>query len=190
MIKTIVFTIVFILAISFFGRNVVRLISYLKVGRKEDRSGNVDARLRSVLSIAFGQKKLLRDPAAGLMHFFIFWGFVILLTAILEGILQGFGKDFSLAFLGPLYSPLVFLQDCFGILVIVSVLFAFYRRNIAGVKRLEFKTHSRFDANLILSLILLIMVSMFLQNALHIALEKSSGGSDTLDSARDFFLLH
>jgi Fe-S oxidoreductase/preprotein translocase subunit SecG len=187
MIKTIVFTALFLLAISFFVRNVLRLISYLKVGKKEDRSGKVGARLLRVLSIAFGQKKLLREPVAGLMHFFIFWGFVILLTAILEGILQGFGGNLSLAFLGPFYPPLVFLQDCFGLLVIASVLFAFYRRNIAKVKRLEFKTHSKFDANLILSLILLIMVSMFLQNSLHIALEKSTGGSDTLDSGARFF---
>lgn len=187
MIKTIVFTLIFLLAISFFVRNVVRLISYLKVGQKEDRSGKFGARLKSVLSIAFGQEKLLREPAAGLMHFFIFWGFVILLTAILEGILQGFGENVSLAFLGPLYSPLVFLQDCFGLLVIVSVLFAFYRRNVVKVKRLEFKTHSKFDANLILSLILLIMVSMFLQNALHIALEKSTDASDTLGFGARFF---
>jgi Fe-S oxidoreductase len=187
MIKTIVFTIIFFSAVFFFIKNVVRLISYLKVGRKEDRSDKVGTRLMRVLSIAFGQKKLLRERAAGLMHFFIFWGFVILLTAILEGILQGFGENLSLAFLGLLYSPLVFLQDCFGILVIVSVLFAFYRRNIAKVKRLEFKTHSKFDANVILGLILLIMVSMFMQNALHIALEKASGGSDTLDSGARFF---
>ncbi|HUI31230.1 MAG TPA: (Fe-S)-binding protein [Candidatus Acidoferrales bacterium] len=186
MIKTTVFTIVFILAILFFARNVQRLISYLKVGKKEDRSGKVGTRLINVLSIAFGQKKLLREPVAGLMHFFIFWGFMILLTAILEGILQGFAEGLSLTFLGPLYSPLVFLQDCFGLLVIISVLFAFYRRNIANVKRLEFKTHSKLDANLILSLILLIMVSMFLQNSLHIALEKSAG-VDTLNSGARFF---
>jgi len=186
MIKTIVFTIIFVCAISFFLKNVLKLISYLKVGQKEDRSGRVGTRLARVLSIAFGQKKLLRDPIAGMMHFFIFWGFIILLAAILEGILQGFGSNLSLAFLGTLYSPLVFLQDCFGLLVIISVLFAFYRRNVARVKRLEFQTHSRLDANLILGLIFLIMVSMFFQNAAHIALEKSNA-VDTLHSHARFF---
>lgn len=187
MIKTIVFTILFLSAISFFVKNVLRLISYLKVGQSEDRSGKAGMRLKNVLSIAFGQKKLLREPAAGVMHFLIFWGFLVLLTAILEGILQGFGQNLSLRFLGPVYAPLVFFQDCFGILVTISVLFALYRRNIAKVKRLEFKTHSRVDANLILGLIFLIMVSMFLQNSLHIALERSAGGSDTLDSGARFF---
>jgi Fe-S oxidoreductase len=187
MMKAIVFSVVLLLSLSFFARNVLKLVSYLKVGRKEDRSGKTGTRFRNVLAIAFGQKKLLREPIAGLMHFFIFWGFIILLTAILEGILQGFGENLSLAFLGQFYPPLAILQESLGILVIVSVLFAVYRRNIARVKRLEFKNHSGFDANLILSLILLIMVSMFLQNALHIALEKSSGGIDTLDSGARFF---
>lgn len=186
MIKTIVFTILFLAAVSFFVKNVLRLISYLKVGQEEDRSGKAGTRFMNVLSIAFGQKKLLREPVAGFMHFFIFWGFLILLTAILEGILQGFSENLSLSFLGPLYSPLVFLQDSFGLLVIASVLFALYRRNIAKVKRLEFKTHSRLDANLILVLIFFVMVSMLMQNALHIALEKSTG-FDTLDSGARFF---
>ena len=186
MIKTVIFTLLFLSAVYFFAKNIIRLISYLRIGQKEERSGNIKKRLTNVLSIAFGQKKLLREPIAGSMHFLIFWGFIVLLSAILEGLLQGFASNLSLAFLGPLYSPLVFLQDLFGLMVIISVLVALYRRNIAKVKRLEFRTHSKMDANLILCLILLIMISMFLQNGLHIALEKSSGTPDTLDSSSRF----
>ena len=186
--KIIVFLLILVAAITFFSLNVRRLISYLKVGKDEKRFDQPWERFKNVLSIAFGQKKLLREPLAGWMHFFIFWGFVILLTAILESLSQGFGQNISFAFLGVLYGPLVFLQDSLGLLVIISVLIALYRRNIAHVKRLHFSKHSQFDANLILFLILLIMVSMFLQNAAHIALEASvSGNSDTLDSGARFF---
>ncbi len=186
--RTIIFVLLLLGAFAFFGFNVKRLAGYLKVGKKEDRGGSVGSRLKNVLSIVFGQKKLLREPVAGWMHFFIFWGFVVLLTAILESFLQGLGENLSFAFLGALYGPLVFLQDFFGLLVVLSILVALYRRNIAHIKRLQTTEHSRFDANLILILILSIMVSMFMQNALHIAIERSSvGGADTLDAGARFF---
>lgn len=179
--RTIIFLLLLVGSLVFFGLNVKRLVGYLGIGKEEKRTGNGPARLKNVLSLVFGQKKLLREPVAGWMHFFIFWGFVILLTAILESFLQGFGRTLSFSFLGIFYGPLVFLQDLIGLLVILSVLVALYRRNVAHIKRLQTTSHSRFDANLILILILLIMVSMFLQNAFHIAVEKS-GGKDTLDA--------
>jgi Fe-S oxidoreductase len=186
MIKTIVFVLLLIASSAFFVKNILRLTSYLKVGRKERRSENVPARIKKVLLIAFGQKKLLREHLAGTMHFIIFWGFIILLTAIIEASLQGFSEGLSLAFLGFFYPPIAFLQDCLGFLVIVSVLVALYRRNIAHIKRLKVPAHSKFDANLILLLIFFIMTTMFLQNGLHIALIRSVGGKDIADSSVRF----
>ncbi len=186
--RTVVFVLIVVATILFFSFNVRRLTSYLKAGKPETRSGNPGRRIKNVLSIAFGQRKLLREFVAGWMHFFIFWGFVILLAAILETFLQGFGRNLSFSFLGVLYGPLVFLEDTFGILVILSVLFALYRRNVAHVKRLQFSKHSSWDANLILVLILFIMITMFLQNAAHIAIEASTPGRpDTLDAGARYF---
>ncbi len=186
--RIIIFLLLLLGALTFFTLNVKRLVGYLRVGRAEKRGGGTWTRLKNVFSLVFGQKKLLREPVAGWMHFFIFWGFVILLTAILESFLQGFGQNLSFDFLGPFYGPLVFLQDLLGLLVVCSVIVALYRRNVARVKRLQTAGHSRFDANLILLLILFIMVSMFLQNAAHIAIEKSSSGRvDTLDAGARFF---
>ncbi len=185
--RTIVFLLLVVAALVFFSFNVRRLVGYLRVGKSEKRSGRPGKRFGNVLSVAFGQKKLLREPLAGWMHFFIFWGFVILLTAILETFLQGFGHGLSFRFLGALYGPLVFLQDAFGLLVVLSVIVALYRRNVAHIKRLTFSKHSKWDANLILVLILLIMITMFLQNAAHIATEASlPGRPDTLDANARF----
>lgn len=173
--KTALFLIILLSAFTFFAINVRRLISYLKVGKKVDRFDHPWKRLKNVFTIAFAQKKLLREPLAGWMHFMIFWGFVVLLSAILETFFEGFKNEWSFAFLGPLYKPLIFLQDLFGILVIISVFIALYRRHVAHVKRLQVTGHSQFDATLILFLILSIMVSMFLQNATHIAYVVATG---------------
>ncbi len=164
-ISSAVFGIVLIAALGYFGWNARRLIGYLRVGKTENRFDRPGVRLGRVLTIAFGQTKLLREPLAGLLHFFIFWGFVILLSAVLESIGEGFVPGFSFAFLGPLYSPLVFLQDLVGLLVVAAVVISMIRRVFAPPKRLQVGGHSRWDALLILGLILTVMLTMFGQNA-------------------------
>jgi len=72
---------------------------------------------------------------------------------------------FSFSFLGPLYPPLVFLQDLVGVLVVIAVLISIVRRLVAPPKRLQVEGHSKWDAILILTLILVVMVTMFGQNA-------------------------
>jgi Fe-S oxidoreductase len=166
----IIFLILFLLSLIAFAFNVRRLIAYLKIGKREKRSGQTWKRLQNVLVVALGQSKLLREPVAGMMHFLIFWGFVVLLFAIIETIGEGIIPGFSFAFLGPLYPPLLYLMDLFGVLVVASVLVALFRRHISRPKRLEVDRHSRLDATVILLLILFIMISMFGQNAARIGL--------------------
>ena len=113
---------------------------------------------------------MLREPLAGILHFFIFWGFVILLAAVVESIGEGLVPGFSLAFLGPLYPPLVFVQDVVGILVIAAVFVSIFRRLVMPPRRLQVEGHSKWDAILILGLIFTVMVTMFGQNAARVAL--------------------
>jgi len=160
-----VFALVLVSAVVLFARNAQRLIGYLKIGKKENRFDQIPVRVSTVLRIAFGQTKLLREPVAGILHFLVFWGFVILLAAVLESIGEGLIPGFSFSFLGPLYPPLVFMEDLFGLLVLVSVLIYLYRRVIAPPARLQVTGHAKWDAIFILSMILLVMVTMFGQNA-------------------------
>jgi Fe-S oxidoreductase len=156
-----VFLIVFISAFALLIYNLLRISSYLKLGRSEKRTDHVWERIKKVFIVGIGQSKILREPAAGLMHAFIFWGFLILLSAIIEAILQGFYAPFTLTFLG-IFSKIVFAsQDIFGVLVILSIFFAFYRRFIQHPGRLEGDGHSNADASVILLLILGVMITMF-----------------------------
>ncbi len=183
-INAILFLLLTLASFVFFGRNSLRLISYLKIGRPENRFDQPPRRLKNVFTIAFGQSKLLREPVAGVMHFFIFWGFIVLLLAIVESMGQGVNHSFSLAFLGPLYPPLVGLQDILGLLVICSVLVALFRRYVSRPARLEVAGHSQFDATLILVAIMLIMISMFLQNASQVIGDRQPAGGWRIITAR------
>jgi Fe-S oxidoreductase/nitrate reductase gamma subunit len=166
----ILFTLIFLAAMAFFAWNVWRLVRILRMGKKENRTDQPGKRLARVMTIAFGQTKLLREPFAGLLHFGIFWGFVILLSAVGESIVQGFKPGFSLSFLGPLYAPLMVLQDAIAVVVIITVVVSLLRRFIAPPQRLAVEGHAKWDAVIILFLILLVMITMLGQNAAGIAM--------------------
>jgi Fe-S oxidoreductase/nitrate reductase gamma subunit len=111
----------------------------------------------------------LREPIAGTLHFLIFWGFILFVFAVLETIIQGFYSPFSLEFLGPFFTLITITQDVFGLLVVIAIILSFYRRFIQKVPRLQVNKHSQFEAALILTLILLVVISMFGQNMSHVA---------------------
>ena len=163
-IKNIIFIVVFISAILFFAYSCRNLIRFMLVAKKkDDRFQNVGARIKKVLGIAFGQSKLLREPLAGLLHFLIFWGFMIFLFAVIEAIIQGFYSSFSLRFLGPVYSVVTLVTDILGLLVILSVIVALIRRFVIKVPRLQLDRSAEIDAAVILLLIFFVVVTMYLQ---------------------------
>jgi len=138
--------------------------------KKDDRFDKPWQRIKRVITVVFGQSILLREPLAGSIHFLIFWGFVLFLFVVIETIIQGFFSSFTWEFLGSLYTVITLVSDIFGILVIVSVLFALFRRFIIKIPRLQLDVKSEIDAAVILVLILFIVLSMYGQNAASIAL--------------------
>ncbi|MCX8010864.1 MAG: 4Fe-4S dicluster domain-containing protein, partial [Ignavibacteria bacterium] len=162
--RTVIFLLAVVIAFGFFIINIKRLISYLKIGEKENRFDKPWERLKNVLTVAIGQSKLFREPVAGLMHAFIFWGFLSLLIIVLESLIQGFYFDFSFAFLGGFYNVITFLQDIFCALVIIAVFVALYRRFVQKVKRLKSEKNHELEAALILLMILTVIISIFGQN--------------------------
>ncbi len=173
MARSIFFVVVFASSLVSFFLSCRRLLQSLRIGKSEDRFQNLGARIKNVLWIAFGQSKLLREPLAGFMHFFIFWGFVILLSAVIEAVVEGVIPGFTLESLGLVFPPLAVLQEILGILVVVSVVLALVRWYLVPPKRFygpEVGAHVRLDATLILCLILAILTSMFGVNATRMAM--------------------
>jgi Fe-S oxidoreductase len=171
MTKAIIFALVLIAAFAAITINGKRLIDFLRLGKWIDRFDRPQERIKRVLGIAIAQTKIFRDPVAGPIHAFIFWGFMVLLFAVIESIGEGLtGGHFSLSFLGPVYSVITVSQDIFIVLVVISVIAALWRRFITHVKRLEGDSHEKLDAALILVLILIIVLSLTLDNATRIAM--------------------
>ena len=67
---------------KFIRRNIL-------LGKDADYSGNAAARWKNVLLLAFGQKKMFKNPLVAVMHFVIYAGFIIINLEVLEIVLDG-----------------------------------------------------------------------------------------------------
>ena len=113
-------------------------------------------------------RTLLRDPAAGLMHSFIYFGFIWLFIATVVLELDHQLPD-NLKFLhGGIYQGYAFAADLGGVVFVVGIVWAIGRRYLERPYRIRIKTKPE-DA-VILGTFLVIGVSGFLTEALRIAL--------------------
>jgi len=117
-------------------------------------------RVADLVSKGFGQKLVLRQPS-GLGHAFIFWGFFVLTFGTIEGLFSGLFPSFSFAFLGPIYWLMNTCQDFFGLLVLLAIGFALWRRLVVKPKRLEGPFSHTLDALIILGLITVLIVAFY-----------------------------
>src|ERR1043166_9872475 len=97
------------IAIWLFAKKVRGIRRNILLGRDQDISDNKGQRWKNVLLIAFGQKKMFRNPLVAVLHFFVYAGFVIINIEVLEIILDGiFGVHRLFAVpLGNLYTILI-----------------------------------------------------------------------------------
>jgi Fe-S oxidoreductase/nitrate reductase gamma subunit len=168
-IKNIVFMLVLGIAFGGIIYNVRRLISYLQLGKPEDRLDNIPARIMLLLKVGFGQSKILRDKVAGPIHAGIFWGFLVLLASAAEGVIEGLHEGWSLNFLGPIYSGITVLIDIFCAVIMVLCLAAIWRRYITKLARLQVEGE-KIEAGVILLTIFSIVTSILLQNSARVAM--------------------
>ena len=111
---------------------------------------------------------LMRDPAAGVMHSMIYFGFIVLFVATLVLELDHQAPE-SLKFLhGGVYKAYSATADLFGVIFVVGILWAMVRRYITRPYRIRIKTKPE-DA-LILAMFLFIGLSGFALEAVRIAL--------------------
>lgn len=168
-IQQIAFIILVIFSIWLFSRNVKKIRRNILLGHDENYSDHRSQRWRNVLLIAFGQKKMFRNPLVAVMHLFIYVGFVIINIEVLEIVLDG-GLGKHRLFANALGGFYIFLIDAFeilAVLVLAACVIFLIRRNIIKLKR--FRSHDldgwpRSDANYILITEILLMIFFLTMN--------------------------
>ncbi len=162
------FVIVFLAAITFFLKNAFRVFAIMCLGRWENRFDNLWSRFGNLLKYGFGQLRVIKRKF-GINHFFLFWGFMSLVLVYLEFLINGMLPKFSLAFLGTIpYGVLLFIADIMSLVSIICVIIAMLRRALFRPKHID----PTLDAFVILSMITVLMVAFFAENACKVTLNK------------------
>ncbi|MGH2703063.1 MAG: (Fe-S)-binding protein [Actinomycetota bacterium] len=168
MLEKIAMTIVILITLALFSRRVNDLVGLVQLGRPDDRKPrNIGRKLRDQLVVVFGQRKLLQWTIPGIEHFFIFWGFVILFTTIVEAFGAVYQDGFHLPIIGR-WGPLGAIQDFFIIAVLGGIATGLIIRFLQRPGRYK-GSHTR-EAIYILYAIGSIMVTILLGRAAQIAL--------------------
>jgi Fe-S oxidoreductase len=148
-------------------RRALFLSGLVRGAQPVDRAFNPGRRVKNEATIVLGQRKLLQRFGPGLMHAFIFWGFLVLLPTILIAMIGIVDKHATLPWLGH-QGWYAFLVDLFAVLVLVGVAAAVYIRKVLRPRR--FEGSHRGEADLILALIATIALTLLLWHAARIGL--------------------
>src|SRR5437762_13447746 len=134
-VQQIVFILLVVASILFFARNVKKIRRNILLGRDEDYTDRPAGRWKNVLLLAFGQKKMFRNPLVAILHFFIYAGFIIINLEVLEIFLDGvFGTHRLFAPLGSLYLGLINSFEILAITVLIACIVFLCRRNILKLR--------------------------------------------------------
>ncbi|MBC7654170.1 MAG: (Fe-S)-binding protein [Oligoflexus sp.] len=169
MISQIIFSLAFIAAVFFFTLQVRKIIRNINLGKDVNRSDRPQERWGIMAKVALGQSKMVVRPVAGIMHIFVYVGFVIINIEVLEIIIDGlFGTHRIFSFLGGFYNFLIGSFEILALLVLIGVLVFLARRLIMGVKRfsgVEMTAWPKSDALYILLIEVLLMSAFLTMNA-------------------------
>jgi heterodisulfide reductase subunit C len=179
MTKQIVFAIALLITFGAFFYTINRIIGFFRLTRPGFQVKNFGKRFNLMLKVAFGQTKIFRRPVIGFFHALVFWGFCVILFGSVEMVIDGlFGTDKVLTFLGLLYNIIMESGDIFALLVAVSIIVFLTRRIFFHIRRfegIEMKRISHIDANIALTIILLLMLSLLGMNIGYIEYKTLTG---------------
>ncbi|TCI90337.1 4Fe-4S dicluster domain-containing protein [Tenacibaculum sp. M341] len=181
-VPNIFFALIFIAGIGYFVMNVRKLIRNIKLGKDVDRTDRKPERWKNMAKIALGQYKMVRRPVSGILHVVVYIGFILINIEVLEIVVDGFlgtHRIFS-GPLGSLYGFLIGNFEILAVLVLVSVIIFWLRRNIEKIKRFwskEMEGWPKNDGNIILYFEIVLMTLFLVMNATDVHFQEAGHGN-------------
>jgi heterodisulfide reductase subunit C len=170
MVEQIAFIIVLVTAGYFLYKRIAFIRRNVQLGKAVEIKDHPQKRLRNLLLISFGQKKMFKRPIAAILHLFLYVGFFVINLEVLEFIIDGIAgthRIFS-PYLGSFYTALMNIFEFLAVAVLVSCIIFIVRRNVLKLPRFrmyEMTAWPRLDANLILLIEISLMAAILTMNA-------------------------
>ena len=175
-IPNILFFLLLAAGVGYFTKNIRTVIRNIKLGIPVAINDHKKERYGNVARIALGQSKLLKRPISGALHAVVYLGFIIINIEVLEIIIDGLlGTHRIFAFLGGFYDFLIGTFEILALLVLVSVVLFWTRRNVLKIKRFlspEMKGWPKQDGNIILYFEVVLMGLFLIMNSSDYALQQ------------------
>jgi heterodisulfide reductase subunit C len=179
MTKQIVFALSLLITVGAFLYTINRIVKFFKFTRSAFPVRDFGKRFGVMMKVAFGQTKIFRKPVIGFFHALVFWGFCIIIFGSIEMVIDGLtGSDRIFKSLGPVYNVIMASGDIFALLVAISIIIFLSRRIFFHIRRfegIEMNKMTHIDANIALSIILLLMVSLLSMNTGYVEYKAITG---------------
>ena len=180
-LPNIVFFLALVFGIGYFARNIRKVIRNIKLGKEVAASDHTSQRWSNVFRIALGQSKMVKRPVAGLLHIIVYLGFIIINIEVLEIIIDGLlGTHRIFAALGSFYGILIGIFELLAVLVFISVIVFWIRRNVLKLQRFwkpEMTSWPKNDANFILYFEMILMTFFLIMNATDVHFQELNQGN-------------
>ncbi|WP_343702855.1 (Fe-S)-binding protein [Chitinophaga sp.] len=168
-VSQLLFLIALGVAIYIFSRRALGIRRNILLGRDVQLNDQPALRWKNLLLLAFGQKKMFRNPLVAVLHFFVYAGFIIINIEILEIIIDGIAGTHRIfaPYMGALYGVLIGCFEILAVLVAGACLIFLIRRNLLKLKRFISKDLDgwpRSDANYILLTEIVLMLLFLTMN--------------------------
>jgi len=170
MIQQIAFVITLGIAVFFIRKRALRIRANINLGKAKEIKDHTAERMRNMLLVAFGQRKMFKRFIPAILHFFVYFGFLVINLEVLEFIIDGIAGTHRIfaPFLGGFYTVLMNFFEFLAVAVLLSCAIFLVRRNVVKVPRLqspELKGWPWLDANIILTSEIVLMIAILTMNA-------------------------
>ncbi|MDR6237941.1 (Fe-S)-binding protein [Aureibacter tunicatorum] len=133
-------------------------------------------RLRNMLMVALGQKKMFKRLIPATLHLAVYLGFLLINIEVLEIVLDGMlgTHRLFLSWMGEVYGMMINFFEFLAVLVIVACLVFIVRRHVLKVARFqssEMRRWPKVDALLILLFEIALMIAILVMNGADQALQ-------------------
>lgn len=178
-VKALVFLLTLLITLGVFAYSVRRIASFFKLTKPAFKVGDINKRFAVLMKVAIGQSKIFRLPVSGILHALVFWGFMVITLGSVEMVLDGLsGSHRALKVLGPVYTLISASGDVFAYIVLAAIIVFIIRRLFLKIKRFkgeEMKPVSKYDANIALSIIGLLMLTLIGMNLGYLGMDGKEG---------------
>lgn len=169
MIAAIIFSALFFGGFGFFIWNMMKIRSNILLGKDIDRKDRSSDRWKTMILVAFGQKKMFTRPIPALLHLAIYAAFIITQIELIEIIIDGVSGShrFFVDALGGFYTFMISFIEILSVLALVATIAFLSRRNILKLARFqkpEMKGFPTRDANTILLMEIILVSFIFTMN--------------------------